>query len=299
MTGESNYNAGIEIEIGRLLSEYRTKKSRNDYIAAAESLKKAEELSPGNIKIIALKADEAFDREDYLSAKPLYAEVFERDKQNFKAESRLKIIDGMDITFEEANIDSTDNNDSNTENSDIKEADEIFDQPEEETEKDEADTDNESYSGIIDSENAPKEKKDISKVNVDISKLSARETAFVLSVMNPKTDDSAKGSSAVSGFIMPSPRRKKETDPSSKALISSVFLPGLGQIHNDEIGKGLIIALGYIFALMSAIGQTMQIVNMTKNLEYVGPERYVFVCALFLLALGLWIYAFIDTRQNS
>lgn len=77
------------------------------------------------------------------------------------------------------------------------------------------------------------------------------------------------------------PKRKRTKSPKRKdptlALILSCFFPGLGQLVNEEVGKGLAIIL----------------INMFIALPL------TFVVVGFFISFGLWIYSMIDAYNGA
>ena len=91
--------------------------------------------------------------------------------------------------------------------------------------------------------------------------------------------------------------KEKQVKNPLLALILSAILPGLGQIYNSHIAKGLFF-IGFNMVINFLIREPLRIVidNM-DNLESVdGPTMFVFV-GYSLASMALWFYAMYDAKK--
>lgn len=91
--------------------------------------------------------------------------------------------------------------------------------------------------------------------------------------------------------------KEKQAKNPLLALILSAILPGLGQIYNSHIGKGLFF-IGFNMVINFLIREPLTVVldNM-ENLDNVdSPTMFVFV-GYSLASMVLWIYAMYDAKK--
>lgn len=81
------------------------------------------------------------------------------------------------------------------------------------------------------------------------------------------------------------------------ALVLSAILPGLGQIYNSQISKGIIL-LALNFAISYFISEPLALVLGSTGPLLKRPDAYLFVA--YALAGGvLVVVAMIDAKQTS
>ena len=93
--------------------------------------------------------------------------------------------------------------------------------------------------------------------------------------------------------------KEKQAKNPLLALILSAILPGLGQIYNSHIGKGLFF-IGFNMVINFLIREPLATVIENKdNLDNVdGPTMFVFV-GYSLASMALWVYAMVDAKRSA
>lgn len=81
------------------------------------------------------------------------------------------------------------------------------------------------------------------------------------------------------------------------ALVLSAILPGLGQIYNTQITKGIIL-LGLNFAISYFISEPLALVLGSTGPLFERPDAYLFV-AYALAGAVLVVVAMIDAKQTA
>jgi len=93
--------------------------------------------------------------------------------------------------------------------------------------------------------------------------------------------------------------KEKQVKNPLLALILSAILPGLGQIYNSHIGKGLFF-IGFNMIINFLIREPLvTVVDNVDNLENVDePTMFIFV-GYSLASMALWVYAMVDAKRNA
>ena len=93
--------------------------------------------------------------------------------------------------------------------------------------------------------------------------------------------------------------KEKQVKNPLLALILSAILPGLGQIYNSHIGKGLFF-IGFNMIINFLIREPLvTVLDNFENLDNVdGPTMFVFA-GYSLASMALWVYAMIDAKKNA
>ena len=80
------------------------------------------------------------------------------------------------------------------------------------------------------------------------------------------------------------------------AIILSALLPGLGQIYNAQVGKGLFL-IGFNMIINLLIREPLlAVIDDPKSVEQ--PTMIVFI-GYSLAGMILWVYAIIDAKRNA
>jgi len=146
------------------------------------------------------------------------------------------------------------------------------------------------------------------EANIDFSALSGRESSFILaatkSAKTVKTVGKEMG--AVGGkeklppeFVLPPTTAKTGNSEATKAAFRSMFLPGVGQIYNDEIGKGVGIFCVYIFLFFYVIWRILQLVHQNHEGQFIERGDYATTVFLGVIVIGIWIYSMVDAYNNA
>ena len=80
------------------------------------------------------------------------------------------------------------------------------------------------------------------------------------------------------------------------AVILSALLPGLGQIYNSQVGKGLFF-IGFNMIINFLIREPLLAV-LDDHTSVDQPTMIVFI-GYSLAGLVLWIYSIIDAKRNA
>ena len=80
------------------------------------------------------------------------------------------------------------------------------------------------------------------------------------------------------------------------AIVLSALLPGLGQIYNAQIGKGLFF-IGFNMIINFLIREPLlAVLDDPKSVDQ--PTMIVFI-GYSLAGMVLWIYAIVDAKKNA
>ena len=80
------------------------------------------------------------------------------------------------------------------------------------------------------------------------------------------------------------------------AIILSALLPGLGQIYNAQVGKGLFL-IGFNMIINFLIREPLlAVIEDPKSVEQ--PTMIVFI-GYSLAGMILWVYAIFDAKKNA
>ena len=335
--GESHHQ--IDLEISKLMTEYHAHMSQHNEIKAREVLSRAKDICPDHIKIAIIEADEAFLVHDFVAAYRLYSDIFTRDHQNLKAEARLKIVEeklreeGIFVSdiltdkdekeeqeeelLTENVLLADDDEDDSSEDYDDDDTTEILTAADVDDEIDEYEVEDEPKHEPLKLEREaktvtqPQKPAEITAkptANIDFATLSGREASFILAAAKSAkpAKTSGKEEGATSGkeklpaeFVLPPTSPKMGTGEATKAALRSMFLPGVGQIYNDEIGKGLCICGVYIFLLFYVIVRVISLVRQNHNGEFIERGDYATTVFLGVIVIGIWIYSMVDAYNNA
>ncbi len=80
------------------------------------------------------------------------------------------------------------------------------------------------------------------------------------------------------------------------AIILSVILPGLGQIYNSQVRKGLFF-IGLNIVINFLIKEPLSAVM--SDPENVSRHNMIVFTGYLLAGTVLWIYAIVDARKNA
>lgn len=94
-------------------------------------------------------------------------------------------------------------------------------------------------------------------------------------------------------------KKEKQVKNPLLALILSAILPGLGQIYNSHLGKGLFF-IGFNMIINFLIREPLvTVVDNVDNLENVDkPTMYVFI-GYSIASMALWVYAMVDAKRSA
>ena len=80
------------------------------------------------------------------------------------------------------------------------------------------------------------------------------------------------------------------------AIILSALLPGLGQIYNAQVGKGLFL-IGFNMIINYLIREPLlAVIEDPKSVDQ--PTMIVFI-GYSLAGMVLWIYSIVDAKKNK
>ena len=89
---------------------------------------------------------------------------------------------------------------------------------------------------------------------------------------------------------------KKNVKNPILAVVLSALLPGLGQIYNTQVGKGLFF-IGFNMIINFLIREPLlAVLDDPKSVEQ--PTMIVFI-GYSLAGMVLWIYSIIDAKKNA
>jgi TM2 domain-containing membrane protein YozV len=90
------------------------------------------------------------------------------------------------------------------------------------------------------------------------------------------------------------PRRRKKP---ALALVLSAIFPGIGQIYNNQIFKGIsLIALNVVINLLLV----KPIEKITTSIDSIPDNSTLFIIIAYMTAgLVLWVYAIIDAKRTA
>ena len=93
--------------------------------------------------------------------------------------------------------------------------------------------------------------------------------------------------------------KEKQVKNPLLAIILSAILPGLGQIYNLHVGKGLFF-IGFNMIINFLIREPLvTVVDNVDNLQNVDRSTMIVFIGYSLASMALWIYAVIDAKINA
>ena len=94
-------------------------------------------------------------------------------------------------------------------------------------------------------------------------------------------------------------KKEKQAKNPLLALILSAILPGLGQIYNSHIAKGLFF-IGFNMIINFLIREPLvTVVDNVDNLENVDKATMNVFIGYSIASMALWVYAMVDAKKNA
>ena len=80
------------------------------------------------------------------------------------------------------------------------------------------------------------------------------------------------------------------------AIVLSALLPGLGQVYNAQIGKGLFLIL---FNMIINFLIREPLLKVMDDSSSVDRSTMIVFIGYFLAAMILWVYSIVDAKRNA
>jgi len=94
-------------------------------------------------------------------------------------------------------------------------------------------------------------------------------------------------------------KNEKQVKNPLLALILSAILPGLGQIYNSHIAKGLFF-IGFNMIINILIREPLAtVLENFDNLENIDKPTWNVFIGYSIASMALWVYAMADAKRNA